>query len=191
MNLTITYNLQTINFTLIKKPNLKHTYITIQENGKVVVKANQFITQKVIKNFVKQKAPWILKKQAIYKNQNHKLYLGKPCLHDNKELISKENAKNIILPLVDKWCAIMNLYPNHVGFRNNKTRWGSCSHNNRISLNIQLLKLPISSIEYVIVHELAHIKHKNHSKEFWTFVEKFLPDFKTRQKTLKSIMLTN
>jgi len=67
----------------------------------------------------------------------------------------------------------------------NKTRWGSCSAKNTISLNYYLAKLPESLIEYVVVHELAHIKEKNHSAKFWNLVEKYLPDVKKRRKLLR------
>ena len=177
MNLNITYNCETITFKLIRKLSLKHTYITIQRDGSVVVKANHLISKSRIKNFVLQKASWILKKQALYQQ--------KP-LRDIQNIFSKQQAQEVITPLVKKWSEIMNLHPTYIGFRNNKTRWGSCSHKNRLSFNIQLLRLPIESIEYVVVHELAHIEHKNHSREFWNLVEKYLPDFKARQKGLLS-----
>ncbi len=177
MNSKIIYNNQTINFTIVRKPTLKHTYITIQRNGKVVIKANRFVSEKCIDEFVLKKASWILKKQSFFK-QNY--------LHNNYQ-ITKEEAKKVITPLVEKWSKIMNLYPTNITFRNNKTRWGSCSTKNRLSFNIWLLKFPLETIEYVVVHELAHIKYKNHSKEFWSFVESFLPDYKLRQLKLKGI----
>jgi len=79
----------------------------------------------------------------------------------------------------------MNLFPSKVSFRFNKTRWGSCSYKNSIVFNYYLSKLPIELIEYVVVHELAHIEHKNHSKKFWDLVEKYLSDVKIRRKKLR------
>ena len=82
----------------------------------------------------------------------------------------------------------MSLYPSNLKFRNNKGRWGSCSYKNSISLNINLMKFPLSVIEYVIIHELAHIKHKNHSKFFWDLVEVFCPKYKDEEVLLKSFL---
>ncbi len=66
----------------------------------------------------------------------------------------------------------MQLFPSGVQFRGQKTIWGSCSPENKISLNYKLIVAPIQVVDYVLIHELAHIKHKDHSKAFWALVEK-------------------
>lgn len=73
-----------------------------------------------------------------------------------------------------------------VRFGTQKTRWGSCSPNNTISLNVGLMLLEPELIDYVLVHELCHTREKNHSPQFWTLVESCLPDYKARRKILKS-----
>lgn len=79
---------------------------------------------------------------------------------------------------------------NKLSFRNNKTRWGSCSGNNNISLNIQLIRLPDHLIDYVILHELAHIIHKNHSSSFWDYLSILLGNnAKQTDKELKKYKL--
>ena len=79
----------------------------------------------------------------------------------------------------------MNLYPKKVSFRKAKTRWGSCSSKDFISLNIALAALPRTLSDYIIIHELAHIKHKNHSKAFWALVGKYYPNYKEARDELK------
>lgn len=100
----------------------------------------------------------------------------------------KTQAEEKIIPLVEKWSTIMQLYPKQISFRKTQNRWGSCSSDNKLSLSTKLAKLSLNEIEYVIVHELAHIKEKNHSKNFWAIVEKFLPAYKPIHKKLSSAM---
>ena len=78
-----------------------------------------------------------------------------------------------------------NLPYNRVFIKNNKTRWGSCSHHNNINLSLHLMRLPDHLIDYVLVHELMHTVHKNHSKSFWREMERLFPGARTADKELK------
>ena len=106
-------------------------------------------------------------------------------VHINK--FYKQQAQLILPPLVFKWADIMNVKPNKLSFRHQKSRWGSCSSINNISLNCSLMKLNLDLIEYVIVHELSHIIHKNHSQQFWQCVEKYIPDYKLKIKQIRAL----
>lgn len=79
---------------------------------------------------------------------------------------------------------------NEIKVRNNKTRWGSCSGKNNISLNIHLMRLPGELIDYVILHELAHVKHKNHSKSYWLYLESICKNSRKLDKELNQYHLT-
>ena len=74
---------------------------------------------------------------------------------------------------------------NNVSIRNQKTRWGSCSEKNNISLNMKLVKLPGELMDYVLLHELLHTRIKNHSKDFWTEIDKLVGNAKTKRRKLK------
>jgi predicted metal-dependent hydrolase len=100
-------------------------------------------------------------------------------------LFYKEQAIKHIEPMVKLWANKMNLHPTYVGYRKAKTRWGSCSAKDRISFNYYLMKLPLTMIEYVVVHELTHIEHKNHSINFWSLLEFYLPNYKSIVKELR------
>lgn len=108
---------------------------------------------------------------------------------ENKKSLREILYKDIISSLLEKkvlyWQEKMNLKALKVSYKKAKRQWGSCSYKNAISLNIYLIMLPPKVIDYIIVHELAHIVHKNHSKEFWSLVEKFLPNYKSLKKELK------
>ena len=98
----------------------------------------------------------------------------------------KKEVQRIIPPLVEKWAKRMKLTPQEITFRKTKRQWGSCSAKNKLSFNTMLCKVPMECIEYVIVHELAHIRYKHHQKPFWDLVGTYLPDYKQHMQTLKS-----
>src|SRR5690606_31341824 len=79
----------------------------------------------------------------------------------------------------------MQLSPNFIEFRAQKTRWGSCSSTGTISLNWKLIATPLQVMDYVLIHELAHLKFQNHSKEFWNFVGQFCLGWKKYRRWLR------
>lgn len=94
-------------------------------------------------------------------------------------------AKEYLPDLLKKVAADMQVDYRVVSVRLQKTRWGSCSMRGNISLNAKLLLLPSEVVRYVLVHELAHLKHMNHSAAFWHYVEKFEPDYRERRGELR------
>ena len=97
----------------------------------------------------------------------------------------KKTSKETIPPLVEKWVKIMQVNFSAIHFRKTKRQWGSCSSTNRLSFNTMMMKLPLSVIEYIVVHELTHITHKHHQKAFWNAVHHYLPTYKTEIAELK------
>lgn len=98
----------------------------------------------------------------------------------------KREAIKLLSSRIQHWAQVMNLHPSQVKFREQKTRWGSCSSRKIINLNWRLIVFDQEIIDYVIVHELAHLKHMDHSAKFWGVVEQFVPDYPRIVKTLKS-----
>jgi len=98
----------------------------------------------------------------------------------------KMQALEIVPDLVEYYSAQMQLFPSKLSFRKAKTRWGSCSNKNSISLNYRMMKLPLDIIKYIIVHELAHIEHKDHQKKFWQLVASIMPSYKAYENELKT-----
>ena len=94
-------------------------------------------------------------------------------------------AKKHIPSRVEELSNLFNFSYKKLFLKNLKSRWGSCSGRNNINLNIHLMQLPNNLIDYVILHELVHTIHKNHSKKFWNALEKVLPESKTFDKKLK------
>lgn len=98
----------------------------------------------------------------------------------------KKEAAALIPALVEHWASEMKLTPNRISFRKTKRQWGSCSRRDDLSFNTMAMKLPLDVIQYIIVHELAHIKHKHHQKSFWSLVEKYMPNYRQHVAELKT-----
>ena len=178
----------------------KHTYITIQKDGSVLVKAGRGVTAEQIAQFVAEKERWIRKRVDVIREaqqavQSHFYLLGEAIpraghTEEDIDRLYRQKAREIIPPLVERHSARMQVTPSAVSFRKNRSRWGSCSSQNRLSFNTRLAATPIDFIEYVVVHELAHIRHKNHSAAFWQEVARYLPDYKMRRDLVKTLHYT-
>ncbi|WP_345991202.1 M48 family metallopeptidase [Sulfurimonas sp. HSL-1716] len=97
----------------------------------------------------------------------------------------KEMAQSHIPGRVEYFSTLMELYPANIKFRKMKKRWGSCDSKKELTFNTNLLKLSCELIDYVIVHELAHIKYMNHSKQFHNLVNRYLIDSKKLEKRIR------
>jgi predicted metal-dependent hydrolase len=118
------------------------------------------------------------------------LYLGEPnpISFKNKDELRKwykEKAKEILKERMEHYSNLTGWKYSKLSITNAQTRWGSCSHSNKINLSLRLMMLPIEIIDYV-VYELAHIVEKNHKASFWNKVREVLPDYEERRKKLRS-----
>ena len=101
-----------------------------------------------------------------------------------RDFYKREGVK-LLSERIQHWSQQMNLHPKQVRFREQRTRWGSCSSRKMINLNWRLIVFSLELIDYVIVHELAHLEHMNHSEKFWSLVEKYLPNSSELKHRLK------
>ncbi|MCL1886300.1 MAG: M48 family metallopeptidase [Dehalococcoidia bacterium] len=97
----------------------------------------------------------------------------------------KTRARDIILPLTEQLSLRLNAHYSSVHIRTAKTRWGSCSPRGALNLNWKLVMLPQDIIEYVIIHELCHLREMNHSPAFWRLVEQYCPNWRACRRWLK------
>ncbi len=213
-------------YTHIVNPKLKHTYLSFDNEGDLIIKSPG-VSQRYIEQLLLKKSNWInrskeklLQKkgkaldfsqqaQLYYQGQAYPLRLieqtkKRTILIFDKEVFLlyyhhydevlfqkhvdnfyKEEAKEFVPLLVEKWSDQMALTPTNIRFRKTKRQWGSCSGKNVLSFNTMMMKLPQDVIQYIVVHELAHIQHKHHKKSFWELVEKYMPDYKQHVTELK------
>lgn len=115
---------------------------------------------------------------SVIDNQEFKLELLEEFYRDRADIILNN--------LVAKYLKITNQEIERVTIKKTKTRWGSCNYVKKtINLNFNLVLRDIDAIEYVVLHEIAHLTHPNHSKEFYAYIHGYMPDWKAREKKLK------
>ncbi|KPU43042.1 hypothetical protein OXPF_32920 [Oxobacter pfennigii] len=101
------------------------------------------------------------------------------------ERMYKNIAKDLIEQRVSYYSSIMGLSYNKVTIKDQKTRWGSCSKKGNLNFNYRLIMAPDEVADYVVIHELCHLKHLNHSEKFWNMVRMYMPDYEQSKKWLK------
>lgn len=160
--------------------------IEIRPDMRVVVRAPEKIPQKEIIKFVEEKQNWIKKHiaQMYFKAEEIKKQKKEPALTnaDIEKLCQK--ALSVIPDKVKYYAEIMGVTYGRITIRNQKTRWGSCSSKGNLNFNCLLMLMPDKVLDYVVVHELCHLKQMNHSKKFWMEVERYMPDYKSYKKWL-------
>ena len=167
----------------IIRSDRKTVAIVVSADGTVTVRAPKKATDAYIRSIVEQKKDWIEKHQKTALSKPKPPELTKQQI---ELLVAK--AKEILPPKVAYYSQIMGVTPTAITVTGAKTRFGSCSGKNRICFSYILMQYPEEAIDYVVVHELAHIKHKNHSKSFYAYVQRFLPDYKKREQILKTFL---
>lgn len=160
--------------------------IEIRPDMRVVVRAPEKIPQNEIMKFVEEKQNWIKKHlvQMYFKAEEIKKQKKEPALTnaDIEKLCQK--ALSVIPDKVKYYAEIMGVTYGRITIRNQKTRWGSCSNKGNLNFNCLLMLMPDKVLDYVVVHELCHLKQMNHSKKFWKEVERYMPDYKNYKKWL-------
>lgn len=190
-------NYEIYNVIVKKKVSNKHVYLRLKDKNLLEISSNKYFSKLDAVDLINRQKKWIVNRRDVFlrkeKNKNSYLLLGERySLEDIEEekldKLYKEKAQKIIPKLVEEFANKMSLYPTSIKYRKNKRTWGSCNYKNGLNFNILLTQFPLEVIEYVVIHELAHIEHKNHSKAFWALVKRYCKDYKQREKLLKSFL---
>ncbi len=163
----------------------KRKTLAIEVNNKleVIVRAPYFVSKRRIEKFVLEHEKWVEKASEKVK-EALKNRPPDPTQDEIDEL--KQKAREIIPDRVAFYSDLTELTPTAIKITSAKKRFGSCSGKNSLCFSYLLMRYPQKAIDYVVLHEIAHIKHKNHSKQFYSLIEKYMPDYKEREKLLKN-----
>jgi predicted metal-dependent hydrolase len=152
--------------TFAKSPRAKYQRITVRPDKTITVTIPRGGSLSEAKQFLKSKISWIQK-------QLQKIDQNIQCRDMPDLKIDLEEAQINLFHRLDEFSEKYNFPYNRSGFRCQKTRWGSCSGKNNISLNVNIAFLPEELQDYVLLHELVHTKVKNHSRKFWAELDKY------------------
>jgi hypothetical protein len=152
----------------------------ISEDLDIVVRAPILCPRSVIDDFVQSHNRWIDKHIKIRNSEQ-------PCvaLSDDEIKMLKKKAMEILPVKTAYYSELMKLHPKYVKITSAQHRFGSCNMKNGICYSYKLMLYPEDAIDYVVVHELAHIKYREHSHRFYSLISQYMPDYKARDKMLK------
>lgn len=165
----------------IIRSNRKTLSLEIGVDMKIRVRAPVKMKNADIERFIKAKMSWIEKKLDIIRlnNKSEQLAFTEAEISELKEM-----ARGLILPSIEKYAKIMSVSYGKISIKSQLTRWGSCSSIGNLNFNCLLACCPNEVVEYVIIHELCHLKYMDHSKKFWNAVEKYCPNYRDHKAWL-------
>ncbi len=148
----------------------------LDRNGILQVKAPFFVTKKQIDIFIEKHREWIESQQKKLRPKLSEVQIQEYILQ----------AKNYIIPRTQELATLYGFSYEKIRITRAMTRWGSCSSSKTLSFSYRLMQTPKECIDYVIIHELCHLRQMNHSAHFWKEVSSLMPDYKKAEKLLKT-----
>lgn len=159
----------------------KTAALEIDENCRLILRVPFRYSDKDAEKLAEDHMQWIEKHMKIQKDRKQK----RKTLTEEDIAALKEKAKREIPLKVARYSKQMGLYPTSVKITSARKRFGSCSGKNGLCFSYLLMQYPEAAVDYVVVHELAHIRHKNHGEAFYALIAAYLPDYKERIRLLK------
>ncbi len=167
-------------YTVIRSDR-KTVAIQVKRDSSVILRVPRRISKHDIEKTLENNRAWIEKQLTLLSE----LPPPPPELTPDELKALADRARAVLPPRVEYFSKIMGLTPTGITITSARTRHGSCSPKNRLSFSCRLMLKPDAAIDYVVVHELAHIKHKNHGKDFYALIASVLPDHKERRALLR------
>lgn len=157
--------------------------LQIKQDGSIFVRAPYNLPDREIQRFLQEKSAWIEKTLAKVNAANEEAVCD-PLSPEDIRFLAKQ-AKDVLPVKVKMYAGQMGVSYGRITIRNQATRWGSCSSSGNLNFNCLLMLAPEKVQDYVVVHELSHRRHMNHSSAFWDEVASVMPDYKVCVKWLK------
>ena len=175
-------------YTVRRSKRAKRMHIDVHRDGSVVVVGPAHVSLSVLDSFVRERSPWVVNQIDFFKAVG---FRPLPVSSREEYLKHKDQARALAESRLRFYCGLYGVSYNRLYIRNQKTCWGSCTTRKNISLNYRILFLPKRLRDYVIVHELCHLKELNHSEKFWSLVSRACPDYRALRAELRDYDLYN
>jgi predicted metal-dependent hydrolase len=169
-------------YTIKESPRARHIRLSVSREGKVVATKPRRAPLKLVEAFIESKRAWVedcLKRAALKKESG----IAAPTRQDY--LANRYKFQRSIRERLERLNAVYGFSYKTVSVKNTKTRLGSCSRRGNLNFSYQLSVYPDEVIDYVVVHELCHLKEFNHSKSFWALVAMAVPDYRRIRRIIK------
>lgn len=169
-------------YTLKVSRKAKRLRLSVYCDGAFVVTTPRNLQSNVIERFIIKKSQWVLDKIDYFSGFANSFKVKNTKADFLKH---KETAQKLAEMKVAKFNKIYKFGFNKINIKNQKTRWGSCSKKGNLNFNYKLLFLPEKVRDYIVVHELCHLKEFNHSRKFWNLVAQTFPDHREIKTELR------
>jgi len=171
-----------IKYQLKTSYRAKNMKLSIYSDGRFIATKPKRVSENMIERFIIAKSDWIIER---LKKIDNRIIFSK---EDDEKIYQryKESARRLVNKKIDYFNQFYNFKYGRISIRNQKTRWGSCSRQGNLNFSYRILFLPENLIDYVIVHELCHLGEFNHSQNFWSLVQKTIPNYLSIRRQLKS-----
>lgn len=156
--------------------------LQIAPDSTLVIRAPQRLAEKDICGFISRQMPWILKKQRQMREFQSS---RPPQLSDEEKKKYKNEARELISRRTKYFSEIMGARYSKIRIGDASTRWGSCGPTGNLNFNWRLVLAPGEVVDYVVIHELAHLSIKDHSARFWKLVARYCPEHLERRRWLR------
>lgn len=173
-----------MSYTFRRSKRARRVRLSVHGDGSIILTAPRSLPEQLARRFLVQKKRWILDKLSFFK------HYGSPLPHGKRAFLAhKEAAERLVAERLAHFNETYGFSFNRVSIRDQKSRWGSCSKRGTLSFNYRLALLPRALADYVIVHELCHLKEFNHSKKFWALVSQAIPEYAAHKRELRALRL--
>lgn len=193
MQKIIKINNQDITYTVKTSARTHKMRLAVYCDGSVVITKPRWLPNFMLQRFIKTKSSWILKKIDYFRKKGFKKIIksaeSKKIAYA-KYLENKNQALILVKNKVTELNEFYNFKFNNISVKNQKSRWGSCSKKGNLNFNYRILFLPEDMQNYIIVHELCHLKEFNHSARFWLLVAQVIPDYLKIKKQIRKTELS-